>query len=520
MANNTPLVLIIMDGWGCAPDGPSNAVSLANTPVMDSLLAQYPHTVLEASGTRVGLPAGQMGNSEVGHLNIGAGRVVYQDLVRISLAIQDGSFFQNPAFLKAMEQVKSRGSKLHLLGLLGPGGVHSHVDHLYALLTLAAQQQLPRVEVHAIMDGRDTLPSSGLGYIRELHERIKALGTGRIATVSGRYYTMDRDRRWDRVEKAYRMMAYGEGESGPSAEEIVQASYAKGITDEFILPSVVRETPEKGQDSLISQGDALIFFNFRTDRTREITRALVLDDMPFFNRGPRIQDLLVVTMTEYEEGLPVTVAYPADNVEHTLAQTLSEQGLRQFHTAETEKYAHVTFFLNGGREVVFPLEDRMLVPSPKVPTYDLQPEMSAPGVCDVVTNIVKQGDHQFVIVNFANGDMVGHTGVIPAAVKAIETVDGCVGRIVQEVLAKDGVALVTADHGNAEEEVDPDAGGPFTAHTTNPVPFLVIGNHTQGMKLRAGGALCDIAPTILQLMGIPQPKEMTGQSLVDSNSNG
>ncbi len=516
MVQNTPLVLIIMDGWGCAPAGPGNAVSLANTPVMDSLVAKYPHTLLEASGTRVGLPAGQMGNSEVGHLNIGAGRVVYQDLVRISMAIQDGSFFKNPAFLKAIEHVRSRGSKLHLLGLLGPGGVHSHVDHLYALLSLAAQHQLPRVEVHCIMDGRDTLPTSGLGFIRELEGRIKQLGSGRIATVSGRYYTMDRDRRWDRVEKAYRMMVYGEGESGPSAEEIVQASYDKGVTDEFILPSVVRETPEKGQESLISQGDALIFYNFRTDRTREITRSLVLDDMPYFNRGPKIEDLLVVTMTDYEEGLPVTVAYPADNVEHTLAQTLSEQGLRQFHTAETEKYAHVTFFLNGGREVVFPGEDRMLVPSPKVPTYDLQPEMSAPGVCEVVSNIVKQGDHQFVVVNFANGDMVGHTGVIPAAVKAIETVDGCVGQIVREVLAKDGVVLVTADHGNAEEEIDPDAGGPFTAHTTNPVPFLIVGNHIQGMKLRSGGALCDIAPTILQLMGIPQPKEMTGRSLIVS----
>jgi len=519
MANNTPLVLIVMDGWGCAPAGPGNAVSLANTPVMHSLLAKYPHTLLEASGTRVGLPAGQMGNSEVGHLNIGAGRVVYQDLVRISLAIQDGSFFINPAFLKAVEHVKARGSKLHLLGLLGPGGVHSHVDHLHALLSLAARHQLPKVEVHAIMDGRDTLPSSGIGYLQELDERIHAQGTGRIATVSGRYYTMDRDRRWDRVEKAYRMIAYGEGESGPSAVEIARASYDRGITDEFILPAVVRETPEKGLESQISEGDALIFYNFRSDRTRQITRALVLDDMPFFNRGPKIQDLLVVTMTEYEEGLPVTVAYPAENVDHTLAQTLSEHGIRQFHTAETEKYAHVTFFFNGGREVVFPLEDRCLVPSPKVATYDLQPEMSAPQLCDVVLNNLKQGEHQVIIVNFANGDMVGHTGVIPAAVKAIETVDGSVGQIVQEILSKDGVALVTADHGNAEEEIDPGAGGPFTAHTTNPVPFLVVGNHTPGMKLRVGGALSDIAPTILQLMGIPQPKEMTGQSLVEDDRN-
>ncbi|MHB1161424.1 MAG: 2,3-bisphosphoglycerate-independent phosphoglycerate mutase, partial [Chloroflexota bacterium] len=362
-----PVVLIVMDGWGCAPEGPGNAVALADTPVMDSIWKSYPHTKLEASGTRVGLPAGQMGNSEVGHLNIGAGRVVYQDLVRISLAIQDGSFFQNPAFLKAIEHVKARGSKLHLLGLLGPGGVHSHIDHLYALLALAAQHQLPRVEVHLITDGRDTLPTSALGFTQDLEERIRALKVGRIATVSGRYYTMDRDRRWDRIEKAYRMMVYGEGGSGPSAEAIIQASYDQGITDEFILPSVVRESPEKGEESLASDHDALIFYNFRTDRTREITQALVMDDMPFFNRGPKLQDLLVVTMTEYEEGLPVTVAYPAENVDQVLAEVLSENGIRQFHTAETEKYAHVTFFFNGGREDPFPLEDRLLVPSPKVP---------------------------------------------------------------------------------------------------------------------------------------------------------
>ncbi len=514
MASIRPVVLIIMDGWGSASDGPGNAVSLASTPVVDSLWSSYPHTELEASGTRVGLPAGQMGNSEVGHLNIGAGFVVYQDLVRISNAVQDGSFFENPAFLRAMEHARQRGSKLHLLGLLGPGGVHSHVDHLYALLSLAAQRQVPNVEVHPILDGRDTLPTSGLGYIRDLEERLRALGTGRIASVAGRYYTMDRDRRWDRTAKAYRMMVYGEGDSGPTAEAIVERSYANGVTDEFVIPAVVRETPEKGQESLISPHDALIFYNFRTDRTRQITRALVLDDIPFFDRGPKIEDLLVVTMTEYEEGLPVTVAYPPDNVEWPLARVLSERKLRQFHTAETEKYAHVTFFLNGGREEAFPLEDRLLVPSPKVATYDLQPEMSAPQVCDVVVNVLSQGEHAFVVVNFANGDMVGHTGVIPAAVKAIETVDGCVGKIVELVRTKGGVALVTADHGNAEEMIDPDGGGPFTAHTTNLVPFILVGDQTRSIKLRDGGALCDIAPTILELMGIPKPKSMTGKSLI------
>ncbi len=515
MAPIQPVVLIIMDGWGCASEGPGNAVALANTPAFTSLWEKYPHTLLDVSGTRVGLPAGQMGNSEVGHLNIGAGRVVYQDLVRISLAIQEGSFFQNPAFLQAIRHIQERGSKLHLIGLLGPGGVHSHQEHLYALLTLAAQHHLPRVEVHCIMDGRDTLPESGLGYIQELEERLRALSTGRIATVSGRYYTMDRDRRWDRIEKAYRAMVYGEGDTGDSAEEVVERSYAGGVTDEFIVPAVVGRTPEERQESLISPHDAVIFYNFRTDRTREITRALVLDDMPFFDRGPKLQDLLMVTMTEYEEGLPTTIAFPAENVDQTLAEVLSEHKIRQFHTAETEKYAHVTFFLNGGREAPFPMEDRLLVPSPKVPTYDLQPEMSAPRVCEVVLNVLRQGEHPFVIVNFANGDMVGHTGVIPAAIKAVETVDGCVGQIVDLVLARGGAALVTADHGNAEEMIDPDGGGPFTAHTTNLVPFLLVAEQTRGATLRDGGSLCDIAPTILELMQIPQPMEMTGKSLID-----
>ena len=510
-----PLVLIIMDGWGCAPPGPGNAVTLADTPNMDTLWREYPHTKLEASGTRVGLPPGQMGNSEVGHLNIGAGRVVYQDLVRISLAVQDRSFFQNPAFLKAIQHVRERGSKLHLLGLLGPGGVHSHIDHLFALLSLAAQHHLPMVEVHAITDGRDTLPNSALGFVREVEERIKALGTGRIATVAGRYYAMDRDRRWDRIEKAYRAMVYGEGDTGPTAEAIIEASYAKGITDEFIVPAIVGKTPEERRESLISDHDALIFYNFRTDRTRELTRALVMDEMPYFNRGPKLQDLLVVTMTEYEEGLPVTVAFPPENVEQGLAQILSENGIRQFHTAETEKYAHVTFFFNGGREEPFPLEDRLLVPSPKVPTYDLQPEMSAPQVRDVVLNILEQGEHPVIIVNFANGDMVGHTGVIPAAVKAIETVDGCVGKIVEKVLQKGGGAIVTADHGNAEEMIDPESHGPFTAHTTNLVPFVLVGSQVKGLKLREGGALSDVAPTVLELLGIPQPEAMTGKSLIE-----
>ncbi len=514
MARTQPVVLIVMDGWGIAPPGPGNAISLANTPVVDELWEKYPHTQLEVSGTRVGLPAGQMGNSEVGHLNIGAGRVVYQDLVRISMAIQDGTFFENPAFLRAINHVREHNSKLHLLGLLGTGGVHSHIEHLYALLSLAAQHDLKNVEVHAILDGRDTLPTSGLGFIRDLEQRMATIGVGRIATVAGRYYTMDRDKRWDRVEKAYRCMVYGEGNSGPSAEAIVEKSYAEGVTDEFMIPSVVRETPEKGEESLIRPHDALIFYNFRTDRPREITRALVMDDFPFFDRGPKIQDLDVITMTEYEEGLPVTVAYPSEYLNDVLADVLAEHGIRQFHTAETEKYAHVTFFLNGGQEQPFPEEDRKLIPSPKVATYDLKPEMSAREVTDVVVNVIKEGRHQFVIVNYANGDMVGHTGVIPAAVKAIETVDTGVGEIVDAVLARDGVALVTADHGNAEEMIDPTTGGPFTAHTTNPVPFILVCKQLQGVRLRDGGSLCDIAPTILELLDIPKPAAMTGKSLI------
>ncbi|HEX2987945.1 MAG TPA: 2,3-bisphosphoglycerate-independent phosphoglycerate mutase [Chloroflexota bacterium] len=514
MARIEPVVLIIMDGWGIAPEGPGNAVTLAKTPVVDALWEKYPHTQLEASGTRVGLPAGQMGNSEVGHLNIGAGRVVYQDLVRISLAVQDGTFFENPALLRAINHVREHDSKLHLLGLLGPGGVHSHIDHLYALLSLVAKHHVKKVEVHPILDGRDTPPQSGLGYIKELEQRIATLGTGRIATVAGRYYTMDRDKRWDRVEKAYRCMVFGEGNSGPSAEAIVEKSYADGVTDEFVIPSVVRETPEKGEESLIRPHDALIFFNFRTDRTREITRALVMDDFPFFNRGPKIEGLDVITMTEYEEGLPVTVAYPSEFLNEVLADVLAEHDICQFHTAETEKYAHVTFFLNGGREEPFPEEDRKLIPSPKVATYDLQPEMSAHEVTQVVLDVLKQGHHQFIIINYANGDMVGHTGSIPAAIKAVETVDEGVGKIVDAVLAHAGAALVTADHGNAEEMIDPATGGPWTAHTTNPVPFILVCERTKGMRLRDGGALSDIAPTIFDLMGIPKPDLMTGRSLI------
>lgn len=521
MATNTPLVLIVMDGWGIAPPGPANAVSLANTPNVDALWQKYPHTQLDASGVRVGLPAGQMGNSEVGHMNIGAGRVVFQDLVRISNAVQDGSFFQNPAFLRAIEHVKDRGSKLHLLGLLGPGGVHSHVDHLYALISLAAQHELPRVEIHAILDGRDTPPQSALGYARELEYRLKTIGTGRIATLSGRYYAMDRDRRWDRVEKAYRTMAFGEGESGASAEEIISNSYVAGVNDEFLLPAVVRESPELGEESLISDHDAVIFFNFRSDRTREITRAFVMDEWPYFDRGQKLQDLFFVTMTEYEEGLPVdATAFSVADVGQVLAQVLADNGIRQFHTAETEKYAHVTFFLNGGEENPFPMEDRLLIPSPKVATYDLQPEMSAPQVAQTVLDILEKGDHQVVVVNFANGDMVGHTGFISATIKAIETVDGCVGRIVESAVSRGGVALVTSDHGNAEQMVDPVTGAPHTAHTTNPVPFILAGNQFAGSRvhLRDGGALSDIAPTMLELLGIPQPKAMVGTSLIAESS--
>jgi 2,3-bisphosphoglycerate-independent phosphoglycerate mutase len=509
-----------MDGFGLAPPGPGNAISLARTPNLDHYMSEYPCTELAASGLEVGLPPGEMGNSETGHMNFGAGRTVYQKLTLISKMIEDGTFFDTPAFTQAIEHVRRNNSRLHLIGLIGPGGVHAYEGHLDALLTLARDAGLRHVYVQAILDGRDTEPRSALGYVRDLNARMEELQTGEIATTSGRYYAMDRDKRWDRTERAYRAMAQGIGPTATSAEEAVQAGYNSGLGDEHQLPTVI---VKEGQPvAMVQVHDAVIFFNFRGDRPRQLTRAFVLPEFDGFDRGPRIDDLFFVTLAEYEQGLPVVVAFPperlSDPVTAPLALVLSASGLRQLHVAETEKYAHVTYFLNGGREEPFPGEDRVLVPSPKVATYDLQPEMSAAGVADAVVDGLASQPYAFDVVNFANCDMVGHTGDIPATVKAVETVDTQLKRVVDATLAQGGVALITADHGNAETMLEP-GGGPWTAHTSNPVPFVLVAadSHPElkSVHLRDGGKLGDVSPTILYLLGLPQPDVMTGRCLIE-----
>ena len=501
----TPLLLMILDGFGCAPDGPGNAIRKASTPCMDRLFRENPVTQIGASGLDVGLPEGQMGNSEVGHTNIGAGRMVYQELTRITKSIQDGDFFENPALLKAVRQAKQTGAALHLLGLLSDGGVHSHNRHLYALLELAKREGLERVYVHAILDGRDVPPSSGKQYVEECQEEIQRIGTGKIATVMGRYYAMDRDNRWDRVQKAYDAMVLGRGIPAASAAQAVEQSYAHNVTDEFVEPAVCCE------QAAIRPGDSVIFFNFRPDRAREITRSLVDPDFAGFPREAGFFPLCFVCMTQYDAAMPgVEVAFAPQSLKNTLAETLSEKGLTQLRIAETEKYAHVTFFFNGGVETVYPGEDRILIPSPKVATYDLQPEMSAYQVTDALVEQIESRKYDVIILNFANCDMVGHTGVLEAAVKAVEAVDACVGRITDAMEKQGGCTLLTADHGNADKMIDSD-GTPFTAHTTNPVPFCVIG---YPCRLRDGGILADIAPTMLHILGLPKPPEMTGESLI------
>ena len=499
----TPTTLIIMDGFGLREAREGNAVKAAETPRLDAFFAEYAHTTLSASGLDVGLPAGQMGNSEVGHTNIGAGRVVFQDLPRISKSITDGDFFENPAYLAAMENCRANGSRLHLMGLLSNGGVHSHLEHLFALLELAKRQGVERVYIHAFLDGRDVSPTSGADFVRETLDKCAALGIGSIATVMGRYYAMDRDKRYDRLERAYDAMVYGEsGDSNPDPESAVRASYSRGVTDEFVEPVVC--DPE----GTISDHDSVIFFNFRPDRAREITRALV---DPNFDGFPRqLFPLTFVCNTEYDATMPnVLVAYPRLAVRNGLGEYLSQLGMTQLRIAETEKYAHVTFFFNGGTETVFPGEDRVLVPSPKVATYDLQPEMSALEVTEKCVERIESGAYDVVILNFANCDMVGHTGVYEAAVKAVETVDACVGQVVDATLRMGGIAMITADHGNAETMTEPD-GSPMTAHTTNPVPFILCG---AGTELRPG-RLADIAPTILDVMGLACPAEMDGRTLI------
>ena len=500
--NKTPTTLIIMDGFGLAPAADDNAVTLAKTPVLDGLFRDYAHTTLSASGLDVGLPAGQMGNSEVGHTNIGGGRVVFQDLPRISRAIEDGSFFRNDAYNKAMDDCLKNGASLHLYGLLSDGGVHSHIDHLYALLQMAKDKGLHRVYIHCFLDGRDVSPTSGKGFVQALADKCAALGVGKIATVMGRYYAMDRDKRWERVQMAYDAMVYGEGNHNADPVDAVAQSYANNVTDEFMEPVVC------DSDGTISDNDSVIFFNYRPDRAREITRAIVDPDFDGFQR--EFFPTTYVCNTEYDASMPnVLVAWPRIAVKNGLGEYLSSMGMTQLRIAETEKYAHVTFFFNGGVETQYPGEDRVLVPSPKVATYDLQPEMSAVEVCDKCVERIESGAYDVIILNFANCDMVGHTGVLEAAIKAVETVDTCVGRVVEATLKMGGIAMVTADHGNAEDMKQPD-GSPMTAHTTNLVPFILCG---AGTELHPG-RLADIAPTILDVMGLACPEEMDGKTLI------
>jgi len=519
-SSTRPFVLIIMDGWGINPRSEGNAIALARTPHIDALAQKWPHTAVKTSGAAVGLPDGQMGNSEVGHQNIGAGKRVLQDYTRVSESIQDGSFFQNPAFLKAVEHVKRNGSQLHICGLLGNGGVHAHESHLEALLRLAQMHDIERVYIHAFTDGRDSSPTGGIEFMRHLQTRaseINAEHPAKVATVTGRYYAMDRDNRWDRTGSTYNAMVRGEGQQANSALAAIQQSYDKNVTDEFILPTVIMENNQPV--ATVKAGDALIHYNFRPDRARQLTKAFVMPELPpqaegKFNRGPLLKDLLYVMMTEYEVGLNAEVAYRADEVEMPLARVISDAGLRQFHTAETEKYAHVTYFINGRRETPFPGEERGMVPSPKVPTYDLQPEMSASGITDTAVERIRSRDYDLVIMNYANADMVGHTGVIEATIKGVEAVDAGVGRVVEATLSVGGGLLITADHGNAEQLIDYNTGKPFTAHTTNPVPLYLVVPQLANAKLRSDGILADVSPTILRILGIPQPKDMSGKSLI------
>ena len=505
-----PTVLMILDGYGLNDKCEANAVCEAKTPVMDQLMSQCPFVKGNASGLAVGLPDGQMGNSEVGHLNMGAGRIVYQELTRISKEIEDGDFFKNEALLKAVENAKKNDSAIHFMGLLSDGGVHSHITHLYGLLELAKREGLSKVYVHCFLDGRDTPPASGKGYIEQLEEKMKEIGVGRIGVVSGRYYAMDRDNRWDRVEKAFRALTKGEGVQGTDASALVQQSYDEGTTDEFVLPTVVLKD---GKPACIEDGDSVVFFNFRPDRAREITRAFCDDEFTRFERGSRM-NLTYVCFTDYDDTIEnKLVAFHKVNINNTFGEFLAANGLKQARIAETEKYAHVTFFFNGGIEEPNEGEDRILVKSPKVPTYDLKPEMSAYEVCDRLVEAIGSGKYDVIIINFANPDMVGHTGVEPAAIKAVEAVDECVGRAVDAIKKADGQMFICADHGNAEQLVDYETGEPFTAHTVNPVPFILV-NADPAYRLREGGCLADIAPTLIELMGLTQPKEMTGKSLL------
>ena len=503
-------MLAIIDGWGINEKEEGNAVKLANTPNLDSIFSQYPTTKIKTSGLDVGLPEGQMGNSEVGHTNIGAGRIVYQELTRITKSIQDGDFFEKKEFLDAISYCKKHNSDLHLYGLLSNGGVHSHNTHLYALLELCKKQDFDKVYVHCFLDGRDTPPASGENFISELEEKIKEIGVGKIATIMGRYYAMDRDKRWDRVELAYNALAKGEGLTANSAIDAIESAYQREEFDEFVKPTVIMENDKPV--ATIKQNDSIIFFNFRPDRAREITRVFVDKSFDGFER--KFQYVNYVCMTQYDETMPgVEIAFKPTVIQNTFGEYISKKGYTQLRIAETEKYAHVTFFFNGGNEVKYEGEDRILVASPKVATYDLQPEMSAYEVTDKVVDVIRRNETDVIILNFANCDMVGHTGVLEAAEKAVETVDECIGKIVTEVQKVDGTIIITADHGNAEQMIDYTTGDPHTAHTTTPVPLIIAGCK-ENIKLREG-RLADIAPTMLDLMGLEKPEEMTGESLIE-----
>lgn len=494
-----------MDGFGINPGAKGNAIEAANTPNLTKLFKENPFTTIGASGLDVGLPDGQMGNSEVGHTNIGAGRVVYQMLVKISKSIQDGDFFNIKVLKEAMESCKKNGTALHLMGLLSDGGVHSHIEHLFGLLEMAKREGLDKVYVHCIMDGRDVSVTSGVGFIKDLQAEMDKLGTGKIASISGRYYAMDRDFAWDRVEKAYSAMVYGEGVENSDPVKAMEESYANGVTDEFIVPTVV------DKNGAIKSGDSIVFFNFRPDRARQITRTFVDEKFDGFERKNGFFPVKFVCMTQYDETMPnVAVAFPPEELKMTLGEYLASKNMTQLRIAETQKYAHVTFFFNGGEEKTFDGEDRILIQSPDVPTFDLQPEMSAYPVCDAVVDKIKSGKYDVVILNFANCDMVGHTGVFDAAVKAVEAVDECVGRVVDAAVSMGGAVIITADHGNADKMIGDD-GKPFTPHSTNPVPFCVVGYNCE---LKQTGRLADIAPTMLKILDLPQPAEMTGESMI------
>lgn len=508
--------LLILDGFGYRKGKEGNAIKTDGVANIKALWDSYPHTLLQASGMDVGLPAGQMGNSEVGHLNIGAGRIVYQEFTRISKSIDDGEFFQNPAFLGAVENCKKHDSALHLMGLCSDGGVHSHLTHLYALVKLAKDHGLEKVYVHCFMDGRDVPPTSGKGYVEQVDAKLKELGVGRIATVMGRYYAMDRDNRFERVEKAYAALTYGEGLTASSAEEAMQQSYDAGVTDEFVVPTVVL-TDGKPTATIQAQ-DSVIFYNFRPDRAREISRAYIFEDFDGFERKNGFFPLYYVSMTQYDKTFEghLQIAFKPQSMHNTLGEYLAKMGKTQLRIAETEKYAHVTFFFNGGVEAPNEGEDRALIASPKVATYDLKPEMSAYEVTDEAVRRIESGKYDVMILNFANCDMVGHTGVMDAAVAAVHAVDSCVRMVVEAIQKTGGRCIITADHGNAEYMWDEKAQVPFTAHTTNPVPCILVDDSRKSVELREGGRLCDLAPTLLDLMELPVPQEMTGKTLIKS----